>query len=455
MTLDSGSRLGSYEIVSLLGSGGMGDVYKAKDLKLGRTVAIKLLQKNLAADPERLKSFEQEARAASALDHPNIVTIHDIAEVDGQHFIVMQYVEGKTLRELMAAKRLPLSKTIHYAIQIADGLARAHSHGIVHRDLKPDNIMVTEDGLVKILDFGLAKLIEPSDWTEASTRDLAQPHTKEGHIVGTAPYMSPEQAQGQKVDARSDIFSFGSVLYEMVTGRRAFSADSMPELLVAIIKAEPDKASDIVPSMPLDLGKAINRALKKEADRRFQSMADVRVELQEIKEELDSGSFVSAEQVRTAAAKRLNGTWARVVRVRPEPTRALVPEILRARTDKSGNRIVPNLSWARFDGIRAPRSHGIVELVQVEGESEPVLVRQLRVDLEEISTPRKRRSESSTCEPPLCSLGNEWASLLRGCDPFALPIRERSRLSRDIEQESFHGGLPCQSAPKTSVLIGA
>jgi serine/threonine protein kinase len=219
-------------------------------------------------------------------------------------------VEGKTLREIVRRGDLKLSKVLHYAIQMADGLARAHSHGIVHRDLKPDNVMVTEDGLVKILDFGLAKLVEPSDWTEASTRDMEQPHTKEGHIVGTAPYMSPEQAQGkQELDGRSDIFSFGSFLYEMVTRRRAFPEDSMAELLAAIMRDEPKKVSELVPSVPLELERVITRALRKEPERRFQSMADLRVALQEIKEELDSGSFVSAGQVQKTEPPRGRKIW--------------------------------------------------------------------------------------------------------------------------------------------------
>jgi Tol biopolymer transport system component len=290
----------------------MGEVYKAKDLKLGRNVAIKVLQKELATDPELLKRFEREARAASALDHPNIITIHDITEEGGLHFIVMQHVEGHTIRELIEQKRLKLAETLHYAVQIADGLARAHSQGLVHRDLKPDNIMVTEDGLVKILDFGLAKLVEPTDLSEASTRDMEDVRTKEGHIVGTAPYMSPEQAQGQKVDARSDIFSFGSVLYEMVAGRRPFQEESLAGLLAAIIRDEPKRLSELMPSVPLDLDKVVSRTLQKDRERRFHNLEDVRVELQEIKEDLESGTAISAEQAlrgrgRRAAKKRL---WA-------------------------------------------------------------------------------------------------------------------------------------------------
>ena len=197
-----------------------------------------------------------------------------------------------------------LGTILHYGIQLADALAKAHSAGIAHRDLKPDNVMVTEDGLVIILDFGLAKLIEPADLSEASTRDMGRLHTKESHLVGTAPYMSPEQAQGLRVDGRSDIFSFGSVLYEMVTGRRAFSEQTMVALLGAIVKTVPKRVSELAPSVPLDLDRVITRALRKEKERRFQSMTDMKIELVEIKEKVDSGSAVSAAQALVPGARR-------------------------------------------------------------------------------------------------------------------------------------------------------
>ena len=328
MSLDAGRRLGTFEIESPLGAGGMGEVYRARDTKLNRPVAIKVLPQELASDPERLKRFEQEARAASALDHPNIITIHDIrlrrlsveasakaegfggqvTEGENYSFIVMQYVEGKTLRELLKEGPLDLNRTLDYGAQITDGLSRAHDKGIVHRDLKPANLMVTEDGLVKILDFGLAKLAEPGDLTEASTKDVDL-HTKEGHVLGTAPYMSPEQAQGKKVDSRSDIFSFGCVLYEMVTGQRAFPEDSMAGVMASIIRGEPRKVSEIVPSVPLDLERITTRCLRKEPERRFQSMGDLRVELLEIQETVKSGSFVSSELVQKARPGQSRKTW--------------------------------------------------------------------------------------------------------------------------------------------------
>ena len=236
----------------------------------------------------------QEAKAASALNHPNIVHIYDIADADGVQFIAMEYVAGKTLDQLIGRKGLPLHETLKYAIQIADALAAAHAAGIVHRDLKPSNLMVTDKGLVKVLDFGLAKLTETTTGEAGETATITAkkgPHTEEGTILGTIAYMSPEQAEARRVDARSDIFSFGSVLYEMVTGRRAFQRDSKLETLSAILKDDPKPASSITPEVPPDLEKLISRCLRKDPNRRFQHMADVKVALEELKEESDSGKL--------------------------------------------------------------------------------------------------------------------------------------------------------------------
>ena len=248
-----GQQLGSYQILSLLGAGGMGVVYKARDTRLNRSVAIKILPPDRLSDPERKRRFIQEARAASALNHPNIITIHDIGTENGVEFIVMEYVEGKTLDQRIPRKGMRLNETLKLAIQMADALAKAHSAGIVHRDLKPTNVMVTEDGLVKVLDFGLAKLTEVSEAGEGETRTL-ESLTEEGMIIGTVSYMSPEQAEGKKLDARSDIFSFGAVLYEMVTGQKAFQGDSKISTLSAIVKQEPTPVSQVVPRIPRRLG---------------------------------------------------------------------------------------------------------------------------------------------------------------------------------------------------------
>jgi len=229
-----------YEILEKLGEGGMGVVWKARDIRLDRFVAIKLLPPDRIADPERRRRFVTEARAASALNHPRIITIYDIDQSDGADFIAMEYVAGKTLEELIPAKGMKPDNVIRYGIQIADALAAAHAAGIVHRDLKPANVIVMENGQLKVLDFGLAKLREATDALSEveNTRTIRAGHrTEDGAIVGTIAYMSPEQAEGKKVDARSDIFSFGSLLYEMLTGRTAFRGDSKVSTLAAILRA--------------------------------------------------------------------------------------------------------------------------------------------------------------------------------------------------------------------------
>ena len=285
-----GRAISHYQILEKLGEGGMGVVYKARDTHLDRFVAIKVLPPDKVADPERRRRFVQEAKAASALNHPNIITIHDIAHQDGLDFIVMEYVAGKTLDQLIGRRGLSLNETLKCAIQIADGLAKAHGAGIIHRDLKPGNVMVTQDGLVKMLDFGLAKLTEAAVLSEQEPTRTLGPQTEEGAIVGTVAYMSPEQAQGKPVDARCDIFSFGSMLYEMVTGRQAFHGDTKISTLAAVINKEPEPLSAEVPH---DLEKLLTRCLRKQPERRFQHIADVKVALEELKEESDSGRLAS------------------------------------------------------------------------------------------------------------------------------------------------------------------
>jgi eukaryotic-like serine/threonine-protein kinase len=303
-----GETLAHYQILEKLGEGGMGVVYKARDSHLDRLVALKVLPAEKVADPERKRRFVQEAKAASALNHPSIITIHDIASEHDIDFIVMEYVRGKTLDAVVPRKGLRLNETLKFAIQIADALAKAHSAGIVHRDLKPTNAMVTDDGLVKVLDFGLAKLTEVSDSGDERT---LQSQTDEGTIVGTVSYMSPEQAEGKKVDARSDIFSFGSVLYEMATGQRAFHGDSKMSTMAAIMNQEPEPLSQLVPGIPRDLEKIIVRCLRKAPERRWQSMADIQVALTEIKEESESGSgFKNLEQLASPQRWRSRWIWA-------------------------------------------------------------------------------------------------------------------------------------------------
>ncbi|MDQ2971358.1 MAG: serine/threonine protein kinase, partial [Acidobacteriota bacterium] len=235
--LSPGEQLGPYEILAPLGKGGMGEVYRARDTRLGRDVAIKVLQAQFANDVDRLRRFEQEAQAASALNHPNILVVYDVGTHEGAPYIISELLEGETLRELINDSPLSSRKALDYGSQIANGLAAAHEKGIVHRDLKPDNVFITRNDRVKILDFGVAKLVQPAGEEIAQT-DIAtrKVHTDPGTVLGTAGYMSPEQVRGRPVDHRSDIFSFGAVLYEMLSGRRAFRGDSAIETLNAILK---------------------------------------------------------------------------------------------------------------------------------------------------------------------------------------------------------------------------
>jgi len=302
-----GKTISHYDILEKLGEGGMGVVYKARDTHLDRLVAIKVLPAEKVADPERKQRFVQEAKSASSLNHPNIITIYDIGQVEGVDFISMELVSGKALDQLIPRHGMRLNEVLKYAVQIADALARAHAAGIVHRDLKPGNIMVNEHGLVKVLDFGLAKLTEvtPASGDEA-TRTL-RPTTEEGKIVGTVSYMSPEQAEGKKVDARSDIFSFGAVLYEMVTGGQAFHGDTKASTLAAILKDNPRPASQLVEGLPREVEKLISRCLRKEVNQRSQHMDDVKLALEELKEESDSGALGAAAVSMPKSRRRL--TW--------------------------------------------------------------------------------------------------------------------------------------------------
>jgi eukaryotic-like serine/threonine-protein kinase len=299
MTLSPGSRLGPYEILNALGAGGMGEVYRARDSRLGREVAIKVLPAERLADEGRRRRFVQEARAASALNHPHIVTIHEIESAEGRDFLVMELVAGKSLDALIPRQGMRLSEVLRIAIPVADALAAAHARGIVHRDLKPANVAIGADGAVKVLDFGLAKLVdnEASADDETSTRATDQGMSAPGAVVGTIAYMSPEQAAGGKVDARSDIFSFGALLYEMSTGTRPFAGASSADTLSAVLRAQPKPPTEIVPALPRELERLILRCLRKEPGRRHQTMLDVKIELQDIKEESDSGHAAAAAPV--------------------------------------------------------------------------------------------------------------------------------------------------------------
>jgi tRNA A-37 threonylcarbamoyl transferase component Bud32/Tol biopolymer transport system component len=303
-----GETLRHYRIEAKLGAGGMGVVYRALDSHLDRAVAIKVLPAAALGNAERRARFAQEAKSASALSHRNIITIYDVdtGQVDGQpvDFIAMEYVAGKTLDKLIGRKGLRLTEALRYAVQIADGLAAAHQAGIIHRDLKPANIIVSEQGEVKILDFGLAKLSEPEPDAHAVTESVHLDtllQTDAGTIIGTVAYMSPEQADGHKVDERSDIFSFGAVLYEMITGRRAFSGDSKLSTLASVLHKEPVPLGQSGDQVPAEVERIINRCLRKDPQRRWQSMADLKVALEDVLEEWDSGK---AQVIKFAARDR-------------------------------------------------------------------------------------------------------------------------------------------------------
>ena len=289
MPLSAGTRLGPYEILAPIGAGGMGEVYRARDSRLGREVALKILPAAFASDPDRVRRFEQEGRAAAALNHPNIVVIYDAGSQDGVFYVATELLEGETLRERLAGSALPVRKAIDYAIQIARGLAAAHAKGITHRDLKPENLFLTKDGLVKILDFGLAKhaAMKPagaSHPTELATQPI---ETDPGMVLGTAGYMSPEQVRGQVADARSDLFSLGVVLYEMVSGKRAFSGDSSVEVMNAILKQEPPELDAALPPV---LDRMIRRCLEKKPEERFESARDLAFALESISGTSSSGT---------------------------------------------------------------------------------------------------------------------------------------------------------------------
>jgi serine/threonine protein kinase/tetratricopeptide (TPR) repeat protein len=291
MALTAGAKLGPYEIISPLGKGGMGEVYLARDARLGRDVAIKVLPADGTTDEGRRKRFIHEARAASALNHPNIVTIYEIESANGIDFIVMEYLPGETLNRLIPPRGMSLKEVLKIAIPIANALARAHRQGIVHRDVKPANVVVGRDGMVKVLDFGLAKLVSraamsPDD--ETFSAGDASPLSRPGTIAGTVGYMSPEQATGRGADARSDVFGFGAVLYEMVTGRRAFAGRSVAETMTAVIRDQPKAPTEVVHGVPKELERLILRCLQKDADKRFQDAQDIGIELEEIKHELES-----------------------------------------------------------------------------------------------------------------------------------------------------------------------
>jgi serine/threonine protein kinase/tetratricopeptide (TPR) repeat protein len=298
VTLAAGTMLGEYEVKSLLGSGGMGEVYRARDSRLGRDVAIKILPSIVSSDRNRLRRFEQEARAAAALNHPNILAVYQLGTYEGAPYLVSELLEGETLREQIKRGRIAVRKVIDHGTQIARGLAAAHEKGIVHRDLKPENLFVTKDGRLKILDFGLAKLTQPQT---DSGHGLPEEGTEPGVIMGTVGYMSPEQVRGQTTDHRTDIFAFGAILYELLAGKRAFQKPTSPETLTAILNEDPPGISEIAANTPPSLQRVVHRCLEKNQEQRFQSASDLAFALDALSDELRYQQHDSESGSRSAA----------------------------------------------------------------------------------------------------------------------------------------------------------
>src|SRR5262250_3159144 len=304
MTLTAGSRLGPYEIVAPLGAGGMGEVYRAKDPRLKREVAVKVLPISFSQDTDRLRRFEQEAQAAGALNHPNITSVFDIGSHEGAPYIVTELLEGETLRSRLSAGALSVRKAIDYSIQLARGLAAAHERGIVHRDLKPENVFLTKDGRVKILDFGLAKLKSEQDG-ESRTDLRTISGTEPGVVLGTMGYMSPEQVRGKHADRRSDLFSFGAILYEMLSGQRAFRGDTAADTITAILTKEPPDLSQTNKDIQPGLDRIVRHCLEKNPEERFESARDVAFDL----ENLSSVSSPTLTGVRALPAAPARRPW--------------------------------------------------------------------------------------------------------------------------------------------------
>ncbi len=311
--LAPGTRFGHYEIIRQIGIGGMGEVYLAKDQKLDRRVAIKILNEKFSRDESNLKRFVREAKAASALNHPNILVIHEIGESEDAHYIVSEFIEGKTLREVLTQSQMSLAEVLDIAIQIAGALSAAHGAHLVHRDIKPENVMVRPDGYVKVLDFGLAKLVEQKNKSfigleDATTRN----QTAKGVILGTVNYMSPEQAKGERVDERTDIFSFGVVIYEMLAGRTPFAGDSLSETFANLINAEPQPLSGSASNVPDELKRIVAKTLRKNKDERYETMKDVLTDLKDLRENLSlenklERSLSSDSQKATAVLQATTG----------------------------------------------------------------------------------------------------------------------------------------------------
>jgi eukaryotic-like serine/threonine-protein kinase len=440
MPLASGTRIGRYEILELLGSGGMGDVYRARDPRLGRDVAIKVLKPGVSNDPDRLHRFEQEARATGMLNHPNVLAIHDIGAYHGAPYLVSELLEGSTLRALLDHGALPARKAIEYAIQIAHGLDAAHHKGIIHRDLKPENVFITQDGRVEVLDFGLAKLKEQLEYGEVEHTGLTTRgmETQPGMLLGSLGYIAPEQVRGSGVDPRADIFALGAVMYEMVSGRRAFDGISAADVVSAILKEDPPELSAIHPATPAAVDRIVRRCLEKRPEDRFHSAHDVALALEAISIGSSASSGVPAPAPRTrlrhlrtaalvAAAAGAIATGGYLAGDRHEP--AVVVHESPANPTLSARRLTFRRGWisaARF----ATERH--TALYSAAWEGQPPEIFMVRLD----------SAESR-------AFGLADADLLAVSRLGELAIRQHTRLGLNIyhrlgtlSRVSFGGGAP-------------
>src|SRR5580700_2013974 len=320
MTLAAGTKLGPYEIVSPLGAGGMGEVYRARDTRLDRTVAVKILPSHLSENPEARQRFEREARTISSVNHPNICTLHDVGHQDGVDYLVMEYLEGETLADRLRRGPLPIEQVLKYGTEICEGLEKAHRSGVVHRDLKPGNIMLTKT-TAKLMDFGLAKAIAGPAVTSGLTATLSTPPgshplTAQGAVVGTFQYMAPEQVEGKEADARSDIFALGAVLYEMATGKRAFEGKTAASAMAAVLERDPAPISSLQPATPPAFERLVKTCLDKDPDERWQTAHDVKLQLKQIaagraQDASQAGMAESSPAVAPLPARKNNLRYAR------------------------------------------------------------------------------------------------------------------------------------------------
>jgi serine/threonine-protein kinase len=351
MHLSEGSSFGNYRNLSLLGKGGMGEVYLAEDTKLGRKVALKLLPAVFVQEENRLRRFIQEAKTASALNHPNIVTIYEIGEQAGTHFLAMEHIDGQTLRDRLRAGRLALSEVLEIATQATSALSAAHAASIIHRDIKPENIMIRRDGYLKILDFGLAKLVE-QDQGDDATATMGIATTMPGMVMGTAQYMSPEQARGRPVDARSDLFSLGIVLYELATGRPPFEGETVNHRIIAILEREPPPLAAFVPDAPPELERILLKALTKDVDERYQTAKDLAVDIKKLRQRLALDSEMN----------RVSGSAGIAVESGSSRAMAAVPTTpVAAVVDRPAQKRVSPLWWGALAVLLAGGGFGAIQ----------------------------------------------------------------------------------------------